>query len=63
MSSPRTAKRSAADFVGLVIGTSTSLKGMICENQNFVLRRFGEAVRPESYRGLAERARLHRATT
>jgi len=31
MSSPRTAKRSAADFVGFVIGTSTSRKGMICD--------------------------------
>jgi FixJ family two-component response regulator len=34
----------------------------LLENQNFVLRRFGEAVRPESYRGLAERVRRQRAT-
>ncbi len=42
--------------------TITPGNGLI-QNQNFVLRRFGEAVRPESYRGLAERVRRHCATT
>jgi hypothetical protein len=32
-------------------------------NKSFVLRRFGEAVRPKCYRGLAERACRQRAKT
>src|SRR5262252_8359203 len=46
----------------LSVLTTTRGNGLL-ENQNFVLRRFGKASRPESYRGLAERVCRQRATT